>query len=241
MEIIEELPDSTEQEELNQRERFWISALNCLVPNGYNLTTGGDGRYFLSDETKTKIAESQKKAWETREVDVEHFREMATGNTNRLGVVLSEETRQKISDAQTGRVLSEETKQKMSESALAYHADHPERTEAQQEATRKAQEALKGRPAWNRGQTSSEETRQKLSEAHKGQIAWNKGVCKFTPEEQVEKRRQRNKEYAAKRRAERGAQPRPPKSTAEERTERKRLENKAYKEKKKAEKLAQTS
>ena len=31
------------EDELNQREKFWICQFNCKVPNGYNLTDGGDG------------------------------------------------------------------------------------------------------------------------------------------------------------------------------------------------------
>lgn len=28
----------------NERERFYIAKLNTLIPNGYNMTKGGDGR-----------------------------------------------------------------------------------------------------------------------------------------------------------------------------------------------------
>lgn len=39
-EILEECET---QEQLNEREIFWIAKINCKSPNGYNLTDGGDG------------------------------------------------------------------------------------------------------------------------------------------------------------------------------------------------------
>ena len=38
-EIIESIPDN----QLNEREIYWIKEYNSLAPNGYNLTEGGDG------------------------------------------------------------------------------------------------------------------------------------------------------------------------------------------------------
>ena len=38
-EVIEEVENSL----LNEREIYWISFYNSLVPNGYNLTAGGEG------------------------------------------------------------------------------------------------------------------------------------------------------------------------------------------------------
>ena len=37
--IIEEVSNDS----LNEREKFWIKFYNSLSPNGYNLTTGGEG------------------------------------------------------------------------------------------------------------------------------------------------------------------------------------------------------
>lgn len=71
-------------EELNNKERFYITHLNCMYPNGYNLTNGGDGiseptpdileRNRLahlgkkqSEETKKKRSESLKKVIHTKE------------------------------------------------------------------------------------------------------------------------------------------------------------------------------
>lgn len=42
----------------------------------------------------------------------------------------------------------------------------------------KRSQALKGKPAWNKGITHSEETRNKISEKTKGRVPWNKGMSK---------------------------------------------------------------
>ena len=49
-------------EELNEKERYWITEYDCLWPNGYNLTIGGDGvkGYRHTDEYKRKMSEAKK-------------------------------------------------------------------------------------------------------------------------------------------------------------------------------------
>ena len=48
IEIIETVSDI---EQLNDREMFWIKEYNSLVPNGYNLTLGGEGTILYDRET----------------------------------------------------------------------------------------------------------------------------------------------------------------------------------------------
>ncbi len=40
---VQVLEECETQEQLNEREIFWIAALNSKVPNGYNITNGGEG------------------------------------------------------------------------------------------------------------------------------------------------------------------------------------------------------
>ena len=49
-------------EELNEKERHWIAEYDCLWPNGYNLTMGGDGvkGYRHTDEYKRKMSDAMK-------------------------------------------------------------------------------------------------------------------------------------------------------------------------------------
>ena len=46
---VEELETCKSEDELNERERFWIRELDCRHPNGYNMTDGGDGGNTLRD------------------------------------------------------------------------------------------------------------------------------------------------------------------------------------------------
>lgn len=49
------------QEQLNEREKFWIAYFNSKVPNGYNLTDGGEGMAgrHHTPESKAKMSASQ--------------------------------------------------------------------------------------------------------------------------------------------------------------------------------------
>ena len=52
-EIIE---DNVPQEQLDEREIYWIKELNSLAPNGYNCNSGGKAEQVVSQETKDNIS-----------------------------------------------------------------------------------------------------------------------------------------------------------------------------------------
>jgi len=57
-----EILDSAENEkELNEKEIHWIKELNSKIPNGYNMTDGGEGRLGThhTEETREKISKSK--------------------------------------------------------------------------------------------------------------------------------------------------------------------------------------
>ena len=125
-EVIEECES---QEQLNEREVFWIAKLNCKKPNGYNLTDGGERNFKmvesvrkkislagmgrkLSAETKAKISASNKKNYAENPDRRLKISIANTGNQHSKGVVPSIETRKKISDAKKN--LSVETHRKLS-------------------------------------------------------------------------------------------------------------------------------
>lgn len=56
-EVIEEVDNSL----LNDREIFWIKECNSLSPNGYNLTTGGEGTPGYSRPQTVEEREKRKK------------------------------------------------------------------------------------------------------------------------------------------------------------------------------------
>ena len=58
---VEVLEECDMKEELNEREIFWIAALNCKTPNGYNRTDGGDGTHGCVDSDETRAKKSKSK------------------------------------------------------------------------------------------------------------------------------------------------------------------------------------
>lgn len=94
---------------LNELEEYYIEKLNTRVPNGYNVTVGGDSKagYIVSEETKKLISQANKGHITTEETK-EKIRQA------NLGQKRSKETRERISVAALGREVSEETRLKLS-------------------------------------------------------------------------------------------------------------------------------
>lgn len=88
-EVLEHITDITC---INDRERYWISYLDCLAPKGYNMTLGGEGGDTSSSENWIKGMESRKSlAGENNPMY----------GRSRAGTVVSRETGVKISKAQS--------------------------------------------------------------------------------------------------------------------------------------------
>jgi group I intron endonuclease len=108
---------------LCEKEVYWIAFYGCLVPNGYNVTGGGEGLSQISQSTREQISASLKLAY-------------AQGRRiPRKGVKATRETREKLSAMRkgkpqrpdwiskraaswVGRKHSEESKAKMREAKL---------------------------------------------------------------------------------------------------------------------------
>ena len=115
------------REDLGIIEQQLIKEHNSIVPNGYNLTTGGEMAYTVSEQTKEKQRQNNLGKTMAEETKAKISRTNALvmkGNTNgkgNKGRVFSKETLQKMSDARKGKpsprkgvILSKETRQKMS-------------------------------------------------------------------------------------------------------------------------------
>ena len=117
-------------EEANGLEKYWIKTLNCKVPNGYNLTDGGDGgeNRVISKSTRRKMSVSAKKRWSDpvkrrqateanrrRWEDPEFHAKMSNIQKKRcVDKPDSEETRTKKSVSHIGKKHSQTTKNKIS-------------------------------------------------------------------------------------------------------------------------------
>jgi group I intron endonuclease len=169
---------------LNEKERFWIRALNSKAPNGYNLTDGGEGTLGFSSWAKGKhfSAAHRRKISQKRmghDVSEETRQKLSMSQAGKSGKPLSRETRRKISKALSGRHLTESTKQKLRNARLGTHlsAETKERIRKamtgrhhSEESKARMSAAQMGHPGSNRGKRFSPEHRGKISKALKGHV-----------------------------------------------------------------------
>jgi len=102
--------NSNNQKDLNKLECDIISDMNSLVPNGYNIRTGGS-RGKHSEESKRKMSESGKGKIFTEE----HCKNISLAKKGKNRCPRLKETKKKISKTLMGHEVSEETRKKMSE------------------------------------------------------------------------------------------------------------------------------
>lgn len=48
--ILEVLPEGSTKEQLAEREKHWIKEKDCIYPNGYNLSAGGEGAQLFGEK-----------------------------------------------------------------------------------------------------------------------------------------------------------------------------------------------
>lgn len=100
-EILEECET---QEQLNEREIFWIATLKCKSPDGYNLTDGGEGvsGYTPTPEHKANISASLS----GRQLSPEHCKNISASksgkNNPNYGKHRSEQTKAKLRISKLG-------------------------------------------------------------------------------------------------------------------------------------------
>lgn len=140
-----------DEDDLNQKEDFYVGDLYKTDPLCLNLVSGGMHR-SCSDETRKKISDANK------------------------GKQRTEEIRKKLSDALTGKQHSEETRKKMSDARkgennpmYGKHFTEESRKKMSNAAKNRSEEIRKKISDAQKGKTVSEETRKKLSDAVKGE------------------------------------------------------------------------
>ncbi|MBQ4495395.1 MAG: GIY-YIG nuclease family protein, partial [Selenomonadaceae bacterium] len=133
--LVEVIEECETIEQLNEREIFWIAELNCKVPNGYNLTDGGEGNLNPSAETRTKM--SAARSGENHPMYGKHHKPetLAKMSATRRGKHLSEAARAKLSIAKKGVPKSPEHKAKLAAANTGKRAT--DETRAKMSAERK--------------------------------------------------------------------------------------------------------
>jgi group I intron endonuclease len=103
---IEPILEATSVDELKRLEQQFIQALDTFGSNGYNATRGGDGTMGRKHSTATleKIKQGLKKARdEGRFLNEEWYAKCLEARKCQVGKPLSDEHKQKISDALKGK------------------------------------------------------------------------------------------------------------------------------------------
>lgn len=162
-EIIYTIKDRTITKEqiikiLNDKEEYYIQKHHSFE-TGYNLTSGGDNKIF-SEASIKKMSESHKGKFPSLLCRQKTSARMS----NR---VVSDDTRKKLSIANTGKKHTEADKQKMSVSRMGdknnrYGTHHSE------ESKRKIGEAQIGELNHNYGKTTPESVKQKCRDSYHG-------------------------------------------------------------------------
>lgn len=145
-EILEECP----KEKLNERERYYIEKYDTFeTKHGLNLTKGWD-HAVLSKRTRDKISRAKKGKPIPHLIGFNHSQEtkdklaeLAKGNTNWLGKSRSEETKEKLRQANLGKKASKETIEKIRISSTG--RKYPNRKKATKETNAKIAKSLTGR------------------------------------------------------------------------------------------------
>ena len=161
--VAEELSEA----EACQMEKNLIAEYDCMNPNGYNSTSGGEAGKEYSEELRQRLSEIVTERMRHPEVRAKMAElaanrdywgennpnygnhKLAGKNNPNYGKKASDETRRKISEALSNP--SEETRKKLSDAAKA--AMTPERIQYLREI--------------NTGRKATEETKQKMSQSHK--------------------------------------------------------------------------
>lgn len=162
--IYECIDIANNQNILDQLETHHIRQLNSMH-NGYNCNEGGAGRGRVCDETRRNMSiafTGRKLSEQTRQ---KMSKAQSGKNNPNFGKHHSVETKLKISNARKGQKMSEERRAIFSKAFLG----HKHTTESKL----KISKSNSGENAVWFGKQFSEEHKRKISEAHKGRITSN--------------------------------------------------------------------
>lgn len=126
----------------------------------------GDGFVFeILELCDPEELNDKEKFWIEYFDSMNHGYNQSKGGVSTLGRVCTEETRQKISEANKGRVVSAEIIRKRVETLQRRLANDPDFAKQHHE---KLSERLRGKPSWNKGKPCPESQKRLVSEKLKG-------------------------------------------------------------------------
>lgn len=186
---VECLEECFSEDELNEREIYWIAKLHSTEESiGYNIMLGGYECHLVrhSQKTKDKISKKKRGCKPNRTYVVDDATKLKISNTlkeyyrthgsPKRGKPISQEQRIQISNTLKGRPCPEVTRNKL-RGRTPWNKGVPMSEDAKQNLRNKlkgrplseeTKQKLKGRTPWNKGLKMSDDTRQKLSDAMKG-------------------------------------------------------------------------
>lgn len=156
------------KEQLNEKEIYWVKKLSSKIPNGYNLTDGGEGLLNPSKEIREKRSityRNNKKA----------MKQVAELGKSWKGILKTEDHKQKMRKPRT-----EATKQKMRKPKSEKHRQNM-KGPLTKEHCENISKSKQGCIPWNKNLTKEIDKRvaengKSVSEALKGHVPWNKGL-----------------------------------------------------------------
>lgn len=129
-------------------EKDYIKKFNSKVPNGYNITDGGEGGGFIgkthNEEVRKRLSEASKKFYsnpENRKAASERAKEALKGINISERMKNSEKWKKAVEKMivdRKGKTPSEETKQKIRESVIKYYSKNEDKVKINVEKQRKA-------------------------------------------------------------------------------------------------------
>jgi len=177
--IWEELFESSSKRILKNIEVDFIVDLGTKIPNGYNMTDGGDGGSTpITDKGRMKISKFMKGKKKTTEhknkisksmkghVITEAMKEADKQHSIRMtGRIVSDETKKKQSKAMKGKKKSKSHRENLSKALMG---NNKGKTYEEMYGEEKASELRKNRGESNRKRKYSKETLEKMSKSQKG-------------------------------------------------------------------------
>lgn len=112
------LEECETQEQLNECEMKWIKRLNCMTPNGYNRTAGGEGvrNFHHTEETRKQISQTMTGRKQTEE---------------------HKKTSAALKKSRKENPISAESRARQAKSLIKFYEDNPEMKEHLSEMTKK--------------------------------------------------------------------------------------------------------